>query len=140
GYLLVYLCCLYIGIGLILHGKSTKYGLLYYPFIFSLIAIAIDKWLRADFKGWKKAAFGTMALYFFLFNGTLNILHTKAISPVKAGQELKGLLSKDSAGVFIHEQNAYPLLEDYDVHVPMSFDWQYGKKGNGEMPGMDAFF
>lgn len=139
-FLLIYFCCLYISIGLISHGKSTKYGLLYYPFIFSLVAIAIHELWNADFKVWKKTGFLAMALLFFLSNGVLNIFHTRNISPVRAGRELKAILPLDRAGVFMNEQNAYPLLEDYDIHVPMSFDWQYGEKGNGRMPGMDEFF
>lgn len=122
--LLIYLLCLIISLGILAHGKTTKYALNYYPYMAIIIGYHFREQVKAK-NITKYITFFFLALYFVvnliytvkLINSRINIkFHNKEIASRIPEKEIK----ISAPEVFVFNE-----IFNYTVRGPIAFDHHY---------------
>lgn len=124
--LLVYFVALIIGLASVSHGKTIKYGLLYFPYIALLITFALSNFkLIQKFKQWILAGFAAL----FVFINTFSIIQYMG-SYVDMNGRMKMIsrfMPRKNTDIMAAEGFYFYAWGMYRIHTQAAFEWKYSK-------------
>lgn len=118
--LLIYLLILAISLGVIAHGKTVKYQLLYFPFIFIIISYAFFVVSKK-----RRAIISVFIALFVLVNmySSFRSLNFK-YSPIELNHRAAGMMEKGS-NVMVRERFFFNDGTEFNLRSLLAFTWKY---------------
>jgi hypothetical protein len=126
GNLLLYLLFLVVGLALFSHGKTLKYGLLYFPFMSLIVGLSLPEIVKSS---WVRKLSFSLLLFLFLmvnlYSETRSIITSKS---TVARNELKSsFMPGKQVNVLGSENFFFNQIENYHLHIRMAFSLYYEK-------------
>ncbi len=126
GTLLLYLLLLVVGLALFSHGKTLKYGLVYFPFMVLITGVSLPGIIQ--FSGIKKYAIAVLFAAFFVTNtGSIlsDILHST--NSIKRNELKSSFMPAKQVNVLGNEIFFFNQIENYTIHIRLAFSLLYEK-------------
>lgn len=115
---LIYLLSLIVILGILSDGKTAKYSILYFPYIFLIIASSIIESKNIILK--------ILLVLFIIFNLILNI---RSISDntdvVSRNNYISGKLDHKNVNILSRERYVFNQIENYNVRAGLTFEWYF---------------
>jgi len=125
-HLIIYFFALVIGLASVSHGKTLKYGLIYFPFMALIITFAI-----AHFKNLsplKKKAFVLFAVAFLLVNSYSMIKNVMTYrNSIQRTEMISSFLPKKNVNILTSEYFFFNAIREYNIHIHLAFELKYEK-------------
>ncbi|MEM6260981.1 MAG: hypothetical protein AAGI38_00635 [Bacteroidota bacterium] len=116
--LLIYLGFLIFGLAAIAHGTTTKYSLLYYPYM-ALVTVLVIQQLG---KPWQKWVFlGLAPLYLGIQGYYLEHLLRRGVNLESRTEEMASFLPDERTTVLAHETFVFNQIEHHTIHGPIGY-------------------
>lgn len=118
--LLVYLLILVVSLGIIAHGKTVKYQILYFPFIFIIISYAFFVVSKK-----RRAIITTFIALFVLVNMYSSFRNLNYnYSPIELNHRVAGMMENGS-NVMVRERFFFNDGTDFNLRSLLAFTWKY---------------
>lgn len=126
GSLLLYLLLLVVGLAIFSHGKTLKYGLVYFPFMALITGLSLPGIVK--FSGIKKYTVAIVFAAFFIANTAsliANILHST--NRVKRNELKSMFMPVKQVNILGNENFFFNQIENYSIHIRLAFSLLYEK-------------
>ncbi len=137
--LLIYLVLLVISLGMLAHGKTTKYALNYYPFMVLVITNIILN-IRDYNKGLRYGVV-ILSLFYFIVQGVYNIkLFEEKIDIYRRTEYISSLMPEKNVKVSAPSVFVFNEIFNYTIRGVIAFDHHYSAFKPTEKRTIDKYF
>ena len=136
---LTYLLLLFISLGMLAHGKTTKYSLYYFPFMVLIITEFIFN-IKSKTRTLRISFYSILAIYCIIhmyFNFTVINSH---INIAGRSQEIASLIPERNVKVSAPSVFAFNQINNFTIRGPIAFDHHYLAFKPGEEQTLCKYF
>lgn len=137
--MLWYFVSLVLSLALIAHGATTKYMLLYMPYMVIIVTTALMNF--SEFKKYQKPVF---LLFLSIFIGYHSFVNYKTLlrsnNTVERHKMLAERVPEKNTLIFANEGFVFNQISNFDIQSPCAFNFHYSTFHPGEKPTIGKLF